>query len=129
MNTDELLQQNLEREAAKAAINTLQSDLKRANKAIEKSITTFIAFRERNEQLERELSEAKETIEMLETRHGATMLCHEAQMKEITKQRDALAEDLWSLCRAIISEEPRDITDLFKQLGAALAATKGGSNE
>jgi hypothetical protein len=49
---------------------------------------------QRIEQLERELNETKETIEMLETRHGATMLCHEAQMDEVTKQRDALAEAL-----------------------------------
>ena len=41
--------------------------------------------------LESEIADAKETIEMLEIRHGATMLCHEAQMDEVTKQRDALA--------------------------------------
>jgi hypothetical protein len=40
------------------------------------------------DKLERELTEAKETIAMLEIRHGATMLCHQAQMDEITKQRD-----------------------------------------
>ncbi len=90
-----------EREAAKAAINVLK----------------------------RELAEAKETMEMLETRHGATMLCHQAQMDEITKQRDELAEALKSLCRAIISEEPLDITDLHVQSAEALAATKGGQYE
>ena len=60
MNTEELLQQNLEREAAKAAINTLQSDLKRANKAIDKSIMRNNGLKERNEQLERHLNEARE---------------------------------------------------------------------
>ena len=84
---------------------------------------------EEAQKMERELAEAKETIEMLETRHGATMLCHQAQMDEITKQRNTLAEALKSLCRAIISEEPRDITDLLKQSGAAIAATKRGSHE
>jgi chromosome segregation ATPase len=79
--------------------------------------------------LERELNEAKETIEMLETRHGATMLCHQAQMDEVTKQRDELAEALKSLCRAIISEEPHGITGLLKRSEAFLAATKGGSHE
>jgi hypothetical protein len=54
------------------------------------------------DKLELELLNAKETIEMLEIRHGATMLCHQAQMDEVTKQRDELA---------------------------ALEATKGGSHE
>jgi predicted nucleic acid-binding Zn-ribbon protein len=77
---------------------------------------------QRIEQLERELAEAKETIEMLEIRHGATMLCHQAQMDEVTKQRDALAEALreiasgaysWKTCVDVIAPK-------------ALAATKGG---
>jgi hypothetical protein len=45
------------------------------------------------------------------------------------EQRDELAASLRSLCIAIISEEPRDITDLLKQSGAAIAAVEGGSNE
>jgi hypothetical protein len=36
-------------------------------------------------QLERELAEAKETIAMMETRHGATMLYHQAQMDDCVK--------------------------------------------
>jgi hypothetical protein len=43
-------------------------------------------FKRECDKLERELAEAKENIEMLEIRHGATMLCHQAQMDEITKQ-------------------------------------------
>jgi hypothetical protein len=81
------------------------------------------------DKLELELLNAKENIGMLEIRHGATMLCHQAQMDEITKQRDELASALKSLCITIISEEPCDITDLLKQSEAALAATKGGSHE
>jgi hypothetical protein len=84
---------------------------------------------EEAQKIERELAEAKETIEMLEIRHGATMLCHQAQMDEITKQRNTLAEALKTLCRAIISEEPQNITDLLKQLGAALAVVEGESHE
>ena len=53
----------------------------------------------------------------------------ERELAAVTKQRNTLAEALKSLCRAIISEEPCDITDLLKQSGAALAATKGGSHE
>lgn len=54
------------------------------------------------------------------------MLC---KLAEVTKQRDALAEALKSLCRAIISEEPHGITGLLKRSEAFLAATKGGSHE
>jgi len=54
------------------------------------------------------------------------MLC---KLAEVTKQRDALAEVLKSLCRAIISEEPHGITGLLKRSEAFLAATKGGSHE
>jgi predicted nucleic acid-binding Zn-ribbon protein len=53
----------------------------------------------------------------------------ERELAEVTKQRDALAEALKSLCRAIISEETLDITDLFKQSEAAIAAVEGGSHE
>jgi seryl-tRNA synthetase len=47
----------------------------------------------------------------------------------LTKQRDALAGALKSLCRAIISEEPHGITGLLKQSEAFLSATTGGSHE
>jgi hypothetical protein len=70
-------------------------------------------------QLERELAEAKENIEMLEIRHGATMLCHEAQMHEVTKQRDALAEAINDMTQLPSSEA-------YKRGKQALAATKGG---
>jgi hypothetical protein len=52
----------------------------------------------------------------------------EKQLREVTKQRDELAEALKSLCRAIISEETLDITDLFKRSEAAIAAVEGGSD-
>jgi non-homologous end joining protein Ku len=53
---------------------------------------------------------------------------HERELAEVIKQRDELAASLKSMCRAIISEEPRDITDLLKQSGAAIAAVKGGQS-
>jgi hypothetical protein len=53
----------------------------------------------------------------------------EKQLREVTNQRDALADALKSLCRAIISEETIDITDLFEQSRAAIAAVEGGSHE
>jgi hypothetical protein len=66
-------------------------------------------------QLERELAEAKETIKMLETRHGAIMLCHQVQMDEITKQRnhykaacDQYSEDEM-LCKLQEVTKQRDI--------------------
>ena len=82
-------------------------------------------------QLERELADAKETIAMLEIRHGATMLCHQAQMDEVTKQRDALAEALGPFVTLNplskrVQERWHGYVLNAKQ---ALAATKGGSNE
>ena len=94
MNTDELLQQNLEREAAKAAINTLQSELKRANKAIEKSITTFVALRERNEQLERELAEAQNLNNLMRESHDVVTKQFQkvdAELAETRQQRNKWA--------------------------------------
>jgi hypothetical protein len=63
-----------------------------------------------------------EHIQVMET-HARQL---ERELAEMTKQRDALAEALESLCRAIISGEPREITGLLKQSGLALAAVKGG---
>jgi predicted nucleic acid-binding Zn-ribbon protein len=97
MNTDELLKQNLEREAAKAAINVLLSDLKRANKAIEESITTFATFRERNQQLERELAEARKQIDKWAYYCGENMKLLKETIATATRaieQRDGLAEAL-----------------------------------
>jgi hypothetical protein len=74
------------------------------------------------QKLERELADALTGLAMLGDRH-------ERELAEVTKQRDELAASLKSMCRAIISEEPRDITDLLKQSGAALAAVEGGSHE
>jgi hypothetical protein len=53
----------------------------------------------------------------------------EKQLREVTNQRDELAAALKSLCKAIISEETLDITDLFEQSRAAIAAVEGGSHE
>jgi hypothetical protein len=124
MNTDTKIKE-LDREIADGltALTMLGDKLERE---LADALTAIAMLGDKHE---RELAEAKETIAMLEIRHGATMLCHQAQMDEVTKQRDALADALWSLCRAIISEEPRDITDLLKQSGAAIAAVKGGQHE
>lgn len=51
----------------------------------------------------------------------------ERELADMTKQRNTLAESFKSLCRAIISEEPCDITDLL-QSGAAIAVVKGGQH-
>jgi hypothetical protein len=77
------------------------------------------------QKIERELAEAKQEIVAWNNKWQVAV-----EMAAVAEnQRAALAQALWSLCRAIISEEPRDITDLLKQSGAALAATKGGSHE
>jgi len=112
---------------------------------------------EQAQKLERELADALTAIAMLGDRHERELADKRSQINRLInvikirdtdkvysdkncnelrdevmatrEQRDALAEALKSLCRAIISEEPRDITDLLKQSGAAIAATKGGSHE
>jgi len=84
--------------------------------------------------LERQLDDAKETIAMLEIRHGATMLCHEAQMDEVTKQRDALAQamnEMWLFIEE--DDHPNCNTPAFNaaivKYKAALAAVKGGGDD
>jgi hypothetical protein len=93
------------------------------------------------QKLERKLNDALTALAMLGDRYERELA--EAQ-KEIVgwnnkwqvavemaaiaeNQRAALAHALRSLCIAIISEEPRDITDLLKQSAAAIAAVEGGS--
>jgi hypothetical protein len=74
--------------------------------------------------LERELAKAQKEIIAWNNKWQVAV-----EMAAVAEnQRDALASALKSLCIAIISEEPRDITDLLKQSGAALAAVEGGSN-
>jgi hypothetical protein len=80
-------------------------------------------------QLERLLNDAKETIDMMETRHGATMLCHQAQMDEVTKQRDALAEALEHMLTHGETHQP-PLRDTISNIAfQALAAVKGGQYE
>jgi hypothetical protein len=79
-------------------------------------------------QLERELADAKETIAMLEIRHGATMLCHQAQIDKITKQRDALAEAGNQLLDSLYSQDWRKLPAI-RSMRKALAAVKGNSHE
>jgi len=111
---------------------------------------------EEAQKLERELADALTAIAMLGDRHERELADKRSQINRLInviksrdtdkvytdkkwnelrdevmatrEQRDALAEALKSLCRAIISEEPQDITDLFKQSRAAIAAVEGGSH-
>jgi hypothetical protein len=76
-------------------------------------------------QMERELAEAQKEIVWWNNKWQVAVVM--AAVAE--NQRAALAHALKSLCIAIISEEPRDITDLLKQSGAAIAAVEGGSHE
>jgi hypothetical protein len=91
--------------------------------------------------LERELEEARKQRDKWKANHDNQVainrtlrdrpdLGERAKLVDaLTKQRDALAGALKSLCRAIISEEPHGITGLLKQSEAFLSATKGGSHE
>ncbi len=105
-----------EREAAKAAINVLKRELAEVKKENERL----------NAVADEHITRYHETCLKLETALFGT---EGDSFAQVAKQRDKLAATLKSLCKAIISEEPQDITDLFKQSGAAIAATKGGSDE
>jgi len=134
------------------------SDTPRTDKATRMAFSCeYMVEIEQAQKLERELADALTAIAMLGDRHERELADKRSQINRLInvikirdtdkvysdkncnelrdevmatrEQRDALAEALKSLCRAIISEEPRDITDLLKQSGAAIAATKGGSHE
>jgi uncharacterized coiled-coil DUF342 family protein len=48
----------------------------------------------------------------------------EKQLLTITEQRDRLAEALRELCETLLTDKPRDITELLNKAGDALAAVK-----
>jgi N-glycosylase/DNA lyase len=50
-------------------------------------------------------------------------------IKELTEQRDRLAEALRELCETLLADKPRDITDLLNKAGDALASVEGGSHD
>ena len=118
------------------------SDTPRTDSAIRNSGGQWsYVLRDTCEQLERELAEAqKENVKLNAVADEHITRYHETCLKletalfgtegdsfaQVAKQRDELAEALKSLCRAIISDEPQDITDLLKQSGAAIAAVEGG---
>jgi len=84
---------------------------------------------EEAQKMERELADMTKQIDPYEREAAkAAINVLKRQLADMTKQRNTLTEALKSLCIAIISEEPRDITDLLKQSGAAIAVTKGGSH-
>ena len=93
-----------EREAAKAAINVLKRELA---------------------EVKNDLDFRRGLFELQEYQFNKVR----GELAEARKQRNTLAEALKSLCKAIISEEPQDITDLLKQSGVAIAAVKGGNDE
>jgi uncharacterized protein with ATP-grasp and redox domains len=85
---------------------------------------------EEAQKMERELADMTKQIDPYEREAAkAAINVLKRELADMTKQRDKLAASLKSLCRAIISGEPLDITDLHIQSAEALAATKGGSDE
>jgi chromosome segregation ATPase len=134
------------------------SDTPRTDKATRMAFAgEYMVPIEDAQKLERELADALTALAMLGDRHERQLADKRSQINRLInvvksrdtdkvyldkkynelreevvatrKQRDELAEALRSLCIAIISGEPLDITDLLKQSGAAIAATKGGSHE
>ena len=134
------------------------SDTPRTDKATRMAFTSeYMVEIEEAQKLERELADALTAIAMLGDRHERELADKRSQINRLInviksrdtdkvytdkkwnelrdevmatrEQRDALAEALKSLCKAVISDEPQDITDLLKQSGAAIVAVKGGSHE
>ena len=50
----------------------------------------------------------------------AYMMKLERELTEVTKQRDALAMALQELCEALLTTNPKDITELLNKAGDAL---------
>jgi hypothetical protein len=73
--------------------------------------------------------ESPEAVREARKKAAKRMIDMERELTAVTEQRDKLAAALKSLCKIIIYEVPRDITDLLKQSGAAIAAVEGGSHE
>ena len=132
--TDELAREFSGKRLSSREAGSVWSLCRDLERELNKVITALAQSKEANaglmracDKYESELADAKETIAMLEIRHGATMLCHEEQMDAATKQRDALAEAL----REVMSNGyDGPLPDYARNIGRkALAAMKGGSDE
>jgi chromosome segregation ATPase len=49
---------------------------------------------------------------------------HARELEQVREQRDRLAEALRELCETLLTDKPRDITELLNKAGDALAAVK-----
>ena len=123
-----------EREGAKAAIHTMQRELAEAREKATTAWSDNLILDSRNRQLERELSEAREEIEMLQIRSAAASMHHAHNMDEVKQQRDTLA----GACNVLVAltEDMSNNKDVGNRLiiawadvDKALAAVKGGSHE
>ena len=120
-----------EREGAKAAIHTMQRELAEAREKATTAWSDNLILDSRNRQLERELSEAREEIEMLQIRSAAASMHHAHNMDEVKQQRDTLA----GACNVLVAltEDMSNNKDVGNRLiiawadvDKALAAVKGG---
>ena len=106
------------------------SDTPRTKAATRMAFTSeYMVEIEEAQKMERELTEVKDDLDfrrvLFELQENQFNKVRD-ELAEARQQRDALAEALKALCRAIISEEPQDITDLLKQSGVAIADVEGG---
>jgi hypothetical protein len=79
------------------------------------------------DRLEAELTAAIEQRDMLLTEREQWRMS--SVCRELSEQRDRLAEALRELCETLLNDKPRDITESLYKAGDALAAWKGGSDE
>jgi len=75
-------------------------------------------------QLERELSATKDKHAKRIIAWGKEVAAALEAKQKAEQQRDRLAEAAKNLCAALLSVEPRDITDLINSVGQDLAAVK-----
>jgi predicted RNase H-like nuclease (RuvC/YqgF family) len=117
-------------------IKGLERELAKAQKEKNDALTAIAMLGDKHErELADKRSQINRLIAVIKSRDNDTVYSDKKynelrdEVVATREQRDELAASLRSLCIAIISGEPLDITDLLKQSGAAIAATKGGSNE
>ena len=99
------------------------------NKVRDELADSLIAIAMLGDKHERELADMTKQIDPYEREAAkAAINVLKRELADMTKQRNTLTEALKSLCKAVISDEPQDITDLLKRSGAAIVDAEGGSH-
>ena len=93
------------------------SDLIAAVRSIIELNKRLIAVTEQRDEARQKIENQAERITYLE---GATNHANGTPLTKAINQRDRLAMALQELCKALLTDEPRDITELLNKAGDAL---------